>query len=384
MDRCRDIARGCISGLLALALCGCGGSKNGTSDNASATPSETNAVGDPQARAYVAQFTTANPDSCFKEVELTQPELEPRAGDDIGPRVPPARVVVAIDGSGSMAGRIGGKTKLDLAREAATRFVDGLAPSVEASLLVFGQQGDNSEAGKAKSCAGVDLLAPMSNDRAQLGTAVSRVRAVGWTPLAAGLAKAEALLTSSSTAGEQVIYVVSDGEETCGGDPVAVARRINGGKTRAIVNIIGFGLPSSETAALKAVSDAGGGSFVNISSRADYDRTFALLRESNRRTGNALRQSNAVTGNALRTSNAITGAALCISNMVTSENLRMSNDLTARELRGEAVPFARAAHAMLQARHSAMQLRLKRYEARLQGEDYRTRDTINAAGNAVR
>ena len=39
------------------------------------------------------------------------------------------------------------------------------------------------------------------------------------------------------TPGEQVIYVVSDGEETCGGDPVAVARRINSGRTRAVVNV---------------------------------------------------------------------------------------------------------------------------------------------------
>lgn len=378
-----DIARPCISGLLALAVCGCGGSKSDTKDG-SAALENLNSGEAAQAHAYVSQFTTENPDRCFQEAVLTQPVLEPRTNEGFGPRVPPVRVVVAIDGSGSMAGRIGEQTKLDLAREAATRFVDGLPPSVEASLLVFGQQGDNSEAGKARSCAGVDLLAPMSKDRAQLGAAVSKIRAVGWTPLAAGLAKAEALLAQSSTEGEQVIYVVSDGEETCGGDPVAVARRINSGKTRAIVNVIGFGLPSREAAALKSVSDAGGGSFVNIDSRAGYDRTFALVRESNRQSGNALRQSNAVAGNALRTSNARSHAALCISNILSDESLRMSNDLSARGLRGEAPPYEPTALALLKARHDALQDRLKRYEARLQGSESQARDTIDAAANAVR
>jgi Ca-activated chloride channel family protein len=214
-------------------------------------------------------------------VALKQPTLKGPAGD-IGPRVPPTRVIVMIDGSGSMAGRMGGRTKLELAREAALGFVDGLPASVQTSLLVFGQQGSNSQAGKAKSCSAIDVLAPMSADRGRLRTALGQVRAVGWTPLAAGLDRAEALLAASATPGEQVIYVVSDGEETCGGDPVAVARRINSGRTRAIVNVIGFNLPSGEAAKLTAVARAGGGGFVNLSNEAELERS-AQVRESIRR-----------------------------------------------------------------------------------------------------
>ncbi|WP_089217549.1 vWA domain-containing protein [Sphingopyxis indica] len=94
----------------------------------------------------------------------------------------------------------------------------------------FGQQGNNKEEGKAKSCSAIDVLAPMSSDRGQLRAALQGVRAVDWTPLAAGLDRAEALLTASSTPREQIIYVVSDGEETCGGDPVTSARRIDSGR----------------------------------------------------------------------------------------------------------------------------------------------------------
>jgi Ca-activated chloride channel homolog len=380
-----EITRRCISGLLGLALCGCsGGSTDAANDDASATLNQASADEAAQARAYVGQFTTENPDRCFADVGLDEPQLEARTNGRVGPRAPPVRVIVAIDGSGSMAGRIGGQSKLDLARGAATRFLDGLPSSVAASLVVFGQQGDNSEAGKAQSCAGVDLLAPMTSDRARLGAAVSRIRAVGWTPLAAGLARAEALLAPASAQGEQVIYVVSDGEETCGGDPVATARRINSGTTHAIINVIGFGLPSSEAAALKDVSDAGGGYFVNVNSRADYDHTLERVRESNRRSSNAVRQSNAVANNAVQTSNALGNAAACVSDIVSSESVRMSDDLAARALRGEALPFDRTAQALLKERHDALQMRLKRYGAQLQDNELRSRDTIRAAADEAR
>ncbi|KRB86585.1 hypothetical protein ASE00_07815 [Sphingomonas sp. Root710] len=369
---------------MALALCGCGGPKDAANDGNSTALGSTSAGEVEQARSYVGQFITDNPDRCFTNVGLDQPQLQARTSDAIGPRIPPVRVVIAIDGSGSMAGRIGGQTKLDLARDSVSRFVDGLPSSVEASLIVFGQQGDNSDAGKARSCAGVDILAPMSSDRAGLGAAVSRVRAVGWTPLAAGLSKAEALLSRSATPGEQVIYVVSDGEETCGGDAVATARRINSGATRAIINIIGFGLPSSEAAALKAVSDAGGGNFVNVNSRADYDRTLDRVRESNRQASNAIRRSNAVAGNAVQTSNALSSAAVCVSNIISSENVRISNDISARAVRGEAVPFARAAQALLKERHAKMELRLKDYRAQLQNGEAQARRSIDAEADAVR
>src|SRR6478735_9762849 len=116
-----DIARSCVSALLAVAVCGCGGSEDRTGGDASAALDEASSGEVAQARAYIGQFTTEDPDHCFEDVALEQPELERRSGDGIGPRIAPVRVVVAIDGSGSMAGRIGGQSKLELAREAATR-----------------------------------------------------------------------------------------------------------------------------------------------------------------------------------------------------------------------------------------------------------------------
>jgi Ca-activated chloride channel family protein len=350
--RCLISARWVVLVTLAVPLCACSGKKdtNATLQAANDTASTDRAAA---AREYVDSFITENPDRCFGKVRLEGAVLERRA-NPIGTVIPPTRVIIAIDGSGSMAGRIGGETKLALARRSALGFIDGLPSTVQASLLVFGQQGDNSEAGKAKSCRGVDVLAPMSADRAGLTAAVNEVRATGWTPLAAGLERAQSLLDTAAKPGEQVIYVVSDGEETCGGDPVAVARRINAGGTRAVVNIIGFGLPSKEAAALKAVADAGGGGFVNVLTRADYDRTIEMVHESNRRAANAVRTSDAISRNAVNTSDVVADASLCISDLVDGENKRMSDDLSARWKRGEKVPFSAEALRIARQRHRAL------------------------------
>lgn len=375
-------ARWAVLVALAAPLSACGG-KTATDAN-SQTAADTASTDLPRtAREYVDSFITENPDSCFGKVELEKAQLE-TLGNPIGTAVPPTRVIIAIDGSGSMAGAIGGQTKLELARQSALGFIDGLPSTVQASLLVFGQQGDNSEAGKAKSCRGVDVLAPMSTDRAGLTAAVKQVRATGWTPLAAGLERAQALLDTDAKPGEQVIYVVSDGEETCGGDPVAVARRINGGNTRAVVNIIGFGLPSKEAAALKAVADAGGGGFVNVQTRADYDRTIAMVRESNRRSANAVRTSNALSHNAVNTSNVASDASLCISDLVDGESKRLSDDLSARWKRGEKVPFSSEALRLSRERHRALLDRAMAFSKKLRSDEDAASNEMRAAEEANR
>src|SRR4051812_4010246 len=93
---------------LAPTLTSCGGDAGGQKAAAGRAPVKAEGkapVGSAEAQAYVAQFTKKDPEACFKDVALRQPELNGPAGA-MGPRVPPTRVVVMIDGSGSMAGRM--------------------------------------------------------------------------------------------------------------------------------------------------------------------------------------------------------------------------------------------------------------------------------------
>jgi len=291
--------------------------------------------------------------------------------------VRPLRVVVAIDGSGSMNGRLGNTSKLELARQAADNFVNSLPPDVATAVLVFGQQGDNTAAGKGRSCVAVDVAVPLTTDRSTLQAALARVQAVGWTPLATALQRAGELFSPSQVPGEQIVYVVSDGEETCGGDPVAAARRLREGGTKAIVNIIGFGIPTREARALQAVAQAGGGRFTNAKDTNELERYEAALRESNRRFYNKLMARNASSYNTLHSRNATTYARLCISNMQLSERLALGNRLASDEREKKISPdFAARARAALLARHQPMTARLQAYVDQ-------TKDTADSANRAI-
>ncbi len=68
-------------------------------------------------------------------------------------------------------------------------------------------------------------------------------------------------IAKGDKASTPVVYLISDGEETCGGDPVAAAKALNGSGVNAIVNVIGFDVDAETRAQLEAISEAGGGKY---------------------------------------------------------------------------------------------------------------------------
>ncbi len=334
------------------------------------------------ARAYLAPFTRAQQDSCFSDVLPTEARIEARAGDVFAPPPGVTHVVVAIDGSGSMAAKIGGRSKLALAKEATLEFIDGLGAKVEASVLAFGSQGDNKDSGKQRSCSAIDQLAPMSLDRPTQRRAVQAVQAVGWTPLAAALHRAQAQLSAASQ-GKQIIYVVSDGNETCGGDAIAAATAVNTGPTRAIVNIIGFDLPAADRAALQQVASAGGGALIDIPDDASYRRALAATREAGRLSANTTNASMARSHNVIDTGAAITRATICTGEMITRETLNVGADLTRMALNKQAAPDRQLVFAVLDQRHKALTARREAFEARLKGARDRANATVDVMEKAA-
>lgn len=56
-----------------------------------------------------------------------------------------ANIAILLDASGSMAQKIGGKTKMDLAKEAVNQFVSSMPEGSNVSLRVYGHKGSNSD-----------------------------------------------------------------------------------------------------------------------------------------------------------------------------------------------------------------------------------------------
>jgi hypothetical protein len=149
-------------------------------------------------------------------------------------------VEVILDASGSMLQRIGGVRRIELARTALNRLVGGVVPAgTPFALRVFGHR----EAGSCRT----DLempLAPLATATAT--STISRIDAINLsrTPIGASLAQVRQDLAGAT--GPIVVVLVTDGEETCQGDPAAAIQALRGSGMDVRVNIVGFAIDEQQ------------------------------------------------------------------------------------------------------------------------------------------
>lgn len=180
--------------------------------------------------------------------------------------LPASHLILAIDASGSMAGSIGGETKMDIAKREAVSFLTELDKNISVGLVVYGHRGNNQDDGKAESCASSEMIHGFDADRADLAKSIQALSPTGWTPMGGVLNYSRDLVSALSAPDEKevlapVIYLISDGEETCDSDPVTAAAALYEAGVRTTVNTIGFAVDAETQAQLQAVAQAGGGTF---------------------------------------------------------------------------------------------------------------------------
>ena len=68
-----------------------------------------------------------------------------------------------------------------------------------------------------------------------------------------------------------IVYIVSDGVETCDGNPVAAAKQLHDSEIEAKVNIIGFDVDDEGQNQLKTVAEAGGGEYATVRNPSEFE-----------------------------------------------------------------------------------------------------------------
>ncbi|MCM2312716.1 MAG: VWA domain-containing protein [Steroidobacteraceae bacterium] len=143
-------------------------------------------------------------------------------------------VEFVLDASGSMLQKLGGVRRIDLAKSALTDLARNALPDGTAfALRVFGNR-------KAGSCeTDLDIaLAPI--DRNAAVTRIQGLTAMNLakTPIGASLLKVRDDLKGARA--PMLVVLVTDGEETCGGDPKAAIESLRAAGLDVRVNIVGF------------------------------------------------------------------------------------------------------------------------------------------------
>ncbi|MBN2910613.1 VWA domain-containing protein [Polycladomyces sp. WAk] len=183
-------------------------------------------------------------------------------------------IEVLLDSSGSMAEQIGGKTKMDLAKEAINQFVASMPQGASVALRVYGHKGSNQNKDKAISCNSSEVVYPLgAYDNQKFQSSLNKFTPTGWTPLALAIRSAQQDLSAQSNA-ENIIYIVSDGVETCGGNPVQEAQQLHNSNVKAVVNIIGFDVDNAGQKALQQVAQSGGGTYYTVNNQEDLKAYF--------------------------------------------------------------------------------------------------------------
>lgn len=188
----------------------------------------------------------------------------------------PANIEIIVDASGSMLAQVPGtdKQRWQIAQEALSTLVTSGAIA-ERSFTVVRTYGRN----RGGDCADLEVLQPLSRFNAEaLLQAISTIRPAvgGMTPLGASLRAAAADLQAAE--GSTAVILVTDGLESCNGDPVDEAAAFVAGNPQRAVHVIGFALERPEESEnLRRIADAGHGLYFDAT---DSAQLAAALRQT--------------------------------------------------------------------------------------------------------
>lgn len=176
---------------------------------------------------------------------------------------------ILLDASGSMKAESDGTTRMKLAKDAIENFTDVLPKNSTISLRVYGHKGTGSDDDKKMSCSATEQLYNGEVNKEKISKSLKKITPAGWTPIANALKEAEKDIPENAS--NAIVYVVSDGIETCGGDPVKAATDLTKKGVQPIINIIGFQVDDKAQKLLKKVAKAGKGEFTYAGNKQDLE-----------------------------------------------------------------------------------------------------------------
>lgn len=174
------------------------------------------------------------------------------------------QIELILDDSGSMAGLVGGKTKIDVAKESINKIIDELKlkDKLQTALRIYGHQN--------KECTNSVLEVPMGKiDSEQMKSKISSLQPLGSTPIYYSLSESVKDFNPNLT-GDKIVVLVTDGLESCGGDPCAAARALQAGGVINKMQVVGFGLSKTELNTLQCIVDPFKGQVVGASNSTEF------------------------------------------------------------------------------------------------------------------
>lgn len=181
-------------------------------------------------------------------------------------------VELIMDASGSMKTDFEGKTRIEMAKEVLITIIqEDLPDDIKVALRVFG----------ASNGCSTELVAPLAPlQKESLVQAVRQIEAVGSTQIAGSLAQipTDLDLQNASNETKKIVVLVTDGEETCGGDVEAELTKLKEAGLDVRVDIVGIVAKEDDELSKRFESWAAvsGGTYARVD---DSPKLYAALKE---------------------------------------------------------------------------------------------------------
>lgn len=182
---------------------------------------------------------------------------------------PPDVIELVFDISGSMWEQIEGKAKIEIAREVMANLVRAFPKDVNFALRVYGHRSKSD-------CQDSELLVPFGKlDPDQVIQKVNALKPKGMTLI--DYSMREALKDLQPQQGSKILIVVTDGIETCKGDPVKAAQAMIDAGLKTKIHVVGFDLAKSPEAVeqLKKVAEVGQGKYYTAANSQEMNQALA-------------------------------------------------------------------------------------------------------------
>ncbi|VAW75985.1 FIG01024677: hypothetical protein [hydrothermal vent metagenome] len=181
-------------------------------------------------------------------------------------------VMLIIDASGSMWGKINGEAKIDIARNAISKLVKTWNKQTKIGVMAYGHR-------RKGDCKDIQTIAPLGKINAsQVISILGDLNPKGKTPLSASIKAAATMLKSSEEAA--TVILVSDGLETCGMDPCLVAKQLKKDNINFRAHVIGFDIKSiSDTSKLKCIAENTGGKFITANNTTELNKALDEVKQ---------------------------------------------------------------------------------------------------------
>ena len=163
-------------------------------------------------------------------------------------------VIIVLDASGSMWGRIDEKPKIQIAREVMDQVLADLDGKAEIGIMTYGHR-------KKGDCGDIETLIPVGQvNRAAYMEKINALNPKGKTPITATVRKAAEELRFTEE--KATVILVSDGLETCDADPCALASELEAAGVDFAAHVVGFDLKDEDTASLQCLATTTGGKYL--------------------------------------------------------------------------------------------------------------------------